>query len=295
MDRGIIMKYIRAFIFLFSMTLFFSSCEEEEVTKDPVSELNSLVSEYGFIGFQNAMSRTDIGTHTGILVGGRPTGLAYVSGPQTCFPPGEDLRRYTDTANINKTYHYSYQGNFGILSLGIPILSAGLGLNKSTTVDIEINGLVIEYLDSIDVTDWYRGGMNPTCREYLNDVGFFIQTIHTDNMKLSVKRLGGTNIALNSDNIGNYFQFEAGVNWEIIDNYTVEITTPHTLGYQIALMKQDHNGRALYRAMQTKGDEFVFERIGFVASDPNELIEAASRGEEDSVPKLETELSEFID
>ena len=140
------------------------------------------------------------------------------------------------------------------------------------TVNVEINGLVIEYLDSIDVTDWYRDEMNQTCAEYLNDVGFLIQTIHTDSMKLSISRLGGTNVALSADNVGDYFKFETGVNWQLVDNYTVEITTPHTLGYQIALMKPEDNGRALYRAMSVEDDKFVFERIGFtdVFVDPEE-------------------------
>ncbi len=252
--------------FLCLLILLFSasSCNPEpEVETDPVKVLDSLVSPYGFIGFQNAMDRADNGTHTGILVGGRPSALAYVSSHQTCFPISDDLRRDQDKANISKTYNYSFQGNLGFLSLGIPLLNAEFGLQKSMNVNVEINGLVIEYLDSIDVTDWYREGMSETCREYLDEVGFLIQTIHTDSMKVSIQRTGGTNIGLNSDNVGNYFSFQAGVSWQLIDNYTIEITTPHTLGYQIALMKPDDNGKALYRAMSIDSDRFIFERIGF--------------------------------
>lgn len=256
------MKYILP-LFLLLTFVSLTGCNEEKPQDDPVSALNNLVKPYGFIGFQNAMDRADNGTHTGVLVGGRPTALAYVASHDTCFPVGDDLNREQDKANISKVYNYSFQGNLGFLSLGLPIVSAAFGLQRSMTVDIEINGLVIEYLDSIDVTDWYREGMNPTCREYLDEVGFLIQTIHTDSMKLSIKRTGGTNVGLNSDNVGNYFSFEAGVNWQIVDNYTVEITTPHTLGYQIALMKPEDNGKALYRAMSVKDDRFVFERIGF--------------------------------
>lgn len=255
-------------ILLFSAT----SCVEEKPETDPTKVLDSLVSPYGFIGFQNAMDRADNGTHTGVLVGGRPSALAYVASHDTCFPVSDDLRRDQDRANISKTYRYSFQGNLGFLSLGLPIVSAAFGLQKSMTVELELNGLVIEYLDSIDVTDWYRDGMNPTCREYLDDVGFLIQTIHTDSMRLSIKRTGGTNVGLNSDNVGDFFSFEAGVNYELIDNYTIEITTPHTLGYQIALMKPEDNGKALYRAVSINDDRFVFEKIGFAdapISNPN--------------------------
>ncbi|MCP4913206.1 MAG: hypothetical protein GY909_08800 [Oligoflexia bacterium] len=281
-------------------TLLFSCKPEEPKTKDPVSELNSLVKEYGFIGFQNAMSRDEVGTHTGTLIGGRPTALAYVSNPATCFPEGNDLPRYTDTANINEKYKYSYQGNLGILTLGLPFISGGFNLQKSHTVNIELDGLVIEYLDSIDVTDWYREGMSETCREYLNDVGFFIQTIHTSSLKLSIKRQGGTNIGFDSDNVADYFEFEAGVNWEIVDEFTIEVTTPHTLGYQIALMKPEDNGRALYRAMTTSNDQFVFEKIGFTdvfnqIDSSNTSGSSGQKSLQDSIPKLETGRSKFVD
>lgn len=271
---------------LFILLISATSCVEEKPETDPTKVLDSLVSPYGFIGFQNAMDRADNGTHTGVLVGGRPSALAYVSGHDTCFPVSDELRRDQDRANISKSYRYSFQGNLGFLSLGLPIVSAAFGLSKSMTVELELDGLVIEYLDSIDVTDWYREGMSATCQEYLDEVGFLIQTIHTDKMRLSVKRTGGTNIGLNSDNVGDYFSFEAGVNYEIIDNYTIEIETPHTLGYQIALMKPEDNGKALYRALSTKDDRFVFEKIGFSdlpISTPNSSTGQKSLKEADSL------------
>lgn len=250
-------------VFVLSSLILFSCQPEPEVSEDPTKVLNDLVSPYGFIGFQNAMDRGESGTHTGVLVGGRPSALAYVAAADSCFPQNDRLPRYQDRANIQKTYNYSFQGNLGFLTLGIPIISAGLGIEKSMTVEVEINGLVIEYLDSIDVTDWYREDMRNTCRDYLEEVGFLIQTIHTDSMRISMKRLGGTNIGFNADNVNNYFQFEAGVNWQIVDAYTIEITTPHTLGYQIALMKPEDQGQALYRAMSIQEDSFIFEKIGF--------------------------------
>jgi hypothetical protein len=250
-------------VFVLSSLILFSCQPEPEVSEDPTKVLNDLVSPYGFIGFQNAMDRGEAGTHTGVLIDGRPSALAYVAAADSCFPQNDRLPRYQDRANIQKTYNYSFQGNLGFLTLGIPLISAGLGIEKSMTVEVELNGLVIEYMDSIDITDWYREDMRNTCRDYLEEVGFLIQTIHTDSMKISMKRLGGTNIGLNADNVNNYFQFEAGVNWQIVDAYTIEITTPHTLGYQIALMKPEDQGQALYRAMSIQEDSFVFERIGF--------------------------------
>lgn len=283
------MKFMKNAVIATSLVLFSCQPQDDDISKDPVSALNALVSPYGFIGFQNAMEKGEGGTHTGILVGGRPTSLAYVSNAETCFPQNDSLPRYEDKANVNKTFRYSFQGNLGFLTLGIPAISAGFGIQNSMTIDVEIDGLVIEYLDSIDVTDWYRDEMRDTCREYLQEVGFMIQTIHTSSMKLSIKRLGGTSIGLSSENIGNFFEFEAGVNWEIIDDYTVEISSPHTLGYQIALMKPEDNGQALYRAMTVQDDSFVFERIGF-SDFFNEEVSASS-----SLPKINHSENVFLD
>ena len=283
------MKMIKIAVLITSFTLFSCQPQEDDISKDPVSALNALVSPYGFIGFQNAMEKGEGGTHTGILVGGRPTGLVYVSNAETCFPQNDFLPRYEDKANVNKTFSYSFQGNLGFLTLGIPIVSAGLGIQKSMTIDVEIDGLVIEYLDSIDVTDWYRDGIRDTCREYLQEVGFMIQTIHTSSMKLSIKRLGGTNIGLNAENVSNFFQFEAGVNWEIINNETIEITSPHTLGYQIALMKPEDMGQVLYRATRVQDDSFVFERIGFSDFFNNEVTKKSN------LPKIKYSENVFLD
>ncbi len=268
---------IKMTTFLLTSTLLTFSCVKEEIASDPVSELNAIVKPLGFIGFQNAMERGDGDTHTGIMVGGTPTSLSYISHYSTCFPQGDALPRYENKANINKKYNYTFQGNLGFLTLGVPIVSAGLGLQDNMNVSVEIHGLTIEYMDSIDVTDWYREGMKDTCREYLESFGFFIQTIHTDSMKLSVKRVGGTDIGLSADNIGNYFKFEAGVHWEIIDEKTVEITSPHTLGYQIALMRPQDNGQVLVRASSVEDNKFVFEEIGFADYMNDEPIQTENK------------------
>lgn len=246
------------------LPLCFTGCKKP-VTDDPVSALNGLVKEYGFIGYQNPMETSGSGT----MLAGRPTALSFIAPPDDCFSP-ELLPRNYDTSNFRKTYNYQFQGNLGFLAFGTPVVSAGLGLTNQHTVEVELNGITIEYLSSIGVTQWYRDGMSDVCREYLDDVGFVIQALITDSMKLSIKKIGGLNIGLNSDNVADFFEFEAGVDWQIVNEYEIEITTPKYIGYQLGRLRLEDDGRVLYRAKTVEDDRFIFEAIGLF-DDPVEV------------------------
>jgi hypothetical protein len=253
-----------SFLTLSLLPFCFTGCKKP-VTDDPVSALNGLVKEYGFIGYQNPMETSGSGT----MLAGRPTALSFIAPPEDCFSP-ELLPRNYDTSNFRKTYNYQFQGNLGFLAFGTPVVSAGLGLNNQHTVEVELNGITIEYLSSIGVTEWYRDGMSDTCREYLDDVGFVIQALITDSMKISIKKVGGLNVGLNSDNVADFFEFEAGVDWQIVNEYEVEITTPKYIGYQLGRLRLEDDGRVLYRAKTVEDDRFIFEAISLF-DDPVEV------------------------
>lgn len=237
-----------------------TSCQEEAITDDPVSALNGLVKEYGFIGYENPLENSKSGT----MLAGRPNALAYIAPPESCFSE-EQIPRTVDKQHFNKKYNYSFQGNFGFTVFGTALFSAGLGINKTHNVNVELNGITIEYMSSIDITDWYNSGMSQTCKNYLDDVGFVIQALSTDSMKISIEKIGGTNVGLSAENISQFFNFEIGVDWKIIDSYTVEISTPKYIGYQLGRLRLEDDGRVLYRAMVAEGDKFVFEPISLFA------------------------------
>ncbi|MCO4753587.1 MAG: hypothetical protein KC478_03850 [Bacteriovoracaceae bacterium] len=233
----------------------FTSCKKP-ITDDPISALNGLVKEYGFIGYENPIESSGVGT----MLGGRPTALAFIAPAESCFSQ-ESIERHYDKQHFNRTYNYAFQGNLGFTIFGTSLFSAGLGLKDNHTVNIELNGITIEYLSSIDVTDWYQYGMHQTCKDYLDDVGFVIQALITDSMKINIQQIGGLNIGLSADNISEFIQFEAGVDWQIIDSYTVEIKTPKYIGYQLGRLRLEDQGRVLYRAMTAEQDQFIFEPI----------------------------------
>lgn len=248
---------------ILTLSVGMSACEKP-VTDDPISALNGLVREYGFIGYENPLEESSAGT----MLAGRPTSLAYIAASDECFPY-EELPRNYDTQHFNKKYNYSFQGNLGFSVFGTSLFSAGLGLNKNHTVELELNGITIEYMSSIDITDWYQTDMSQTCKDYLEDVGFVIQALITDSMKIKIKNIGGTQVGLSADNINNFIAFEAGVDWTITDEYTVEINTPKYIGYQLGRLRMEDDGRVLYRAMTAEEDNFIFKPISLFDDAPN--------------------------
>lgn len=243
-----------------------SACE---TVTDPNAALSALVKDFGYIGFQNPLNHTTTGT----LIAGRPSAVAFVAPASDCFD-SEAIQRHTDYTEYNRVYSYNFQGSLGFLASGNPIVSAGLGLTKNTYVKLEISGLTTEYMSSIDVTDWYQSGMSDTCKLYLDDVGFIIQALKADKLKISFYDKKGTQLSIDADNISQYLGFSIGTKWEIEDSTTVTISSPKYVGYQLGRLKLEDNGRTLWRAMSTKDDKYVFESIS-VFSDELQNAQAA--------------------
>ena len=243
----------------------------EPVAKDPNGAINELVKEFGYIGWQNPLKNTTPGT----MIGGKPSAVSFVAPANDCFPE-EPIRRYTDYSEYSRVYNYTFQGSLGFLLSGNPILSAGLGLNKNTYVTIEMSGLTTEYMSSIDITDWYSNGMSDTCKLYLNDVGFIIQALKADKLKISFYTKKGTNISIDADNVSQYVGISAGVNWQIEDGTTIVINSPKYVGYQLGRLRLDDEGRSLWRAASIQEDKYLFERISLFDSAPEEVVPAKS-------------------
>ncbi|MBT3236003.1 MAG: hypothetical protein HN353_08635 [Bdellovibrionales bacterium] len=248
-------------VFLLSLLIVLSAigCKPE---KDPVGALNTLVEEYGFIGFQNPMKEAGAGT----LIAGRPTAVSFVAHRNDCFPE-ENLIRHYDESNFNRSYDYTFKGNLGFLSSGTPIATVGAGVTSEHMVHAVLSGVVIEYMSSIDVTDWYMNGISNTCKNYLDQVGFVIQSIRTDNVQLQVYTSKGAQVSLDDGVVGNFFQFTSGVSWSMVDRYTVEVTTPKYIGYQLGRLRKRDDSMVLYRAMSVKDDRYLFEAISLFDAD----------------------------
>jgi hypothetical protein len=241
--------------------LCLSSCKKPP-TQDPVSTLNALVKEYGYIGYQNPVQESG----TGVLFGGSPKKLAYVAPAQDCFPEDE-LERFYDTQHFKKSYSYLFKGSLGFTTFGTALFSLGAKFTQDLYIEVEIEGLTIEYLSSIAISEWYRSGMSETCKRYLDQVGFVIQALSTDKMSISIRNAKGVTISLDSGMLNQYIRILPSVNYEIVEGYKVVITTPKYIGYQLGRLRLEDKGHVLYRAMTADQDKFIFTPISIFASE----------------------------
>jgi hypothetical protein len=252
--------------------------------QDPNKAIDGLVKDFGYIGFQNPLENASTGT----LIGGRPNAVSFVAPANDCFT-NETLPRYTDRSEYSRVYKYNFQGSLGFLLSGNPILSAGLSLKRDVFVEIELTGLVTEYMSSIDITDWYADGMSNTCRLYLNDVGFIIQALKAEKLTISFKKVSGNSIGLNADNVSEYVKFQTGIDWSIEDQTKIVITTPKYIGYQLGRLRLEDDGRTLWRAKTVVEDRYFFERIALfddikaVAQKSSNKIKKAQRVDDHAV------------
>lgn len=236
------------------LLILLTGCNGE--LQDPNKAIDGLVKDFGYIGFQNPLENATTGT----LIGGRPNAVSFVAPANDCFN-NDSLPRYTDRSEYSRVYKYNFQGSLGFLLSGNPILSAGLSLKKDVFVEIELTGLVTEYMSSIDITDWYADGMSNTCQLYLNDVGFIIQALKAEKLSISFKKVSGNSIGLNADNVSEYVKFQTGIDWSIEDQTKIVITTPKYIGYQLGRLRLEDEGRTLWRAKTVVEDRYFFERI----------------------------------
>ena len=243
-------------IFLAPALLCSLSCKE--LGKNYSEVIDSIASSYGYIGYHSLMD--DLGT--GTLIGGGSLNLFIEAPPQECFP-SEKVRRYSSTIHVNslRQHTLSGQGGLGILNL------LGIEVNKDYSAVIWIGDLSVEYFSAPDITRWYREQIdshNPYCREHLNYSAFISESLVTKNIQIAIVDQSGAQIELNAQELSNVMAVgPKGTNrleFEMIDAYTVEVTSPVYIGYKLSKLRRRDFGHALYKASTVQDGSFVFDQ-----------------------------------
>ncbi|MFK7825848.1 MAG: hypothetical protein AB8G05_16970 [Oligoflexales bacterium] len=234
---------------------------------DSSEYLQKLIQSYGYISYRTPLQEAGTGT----LVGGAPSSLSLIAHPDTCFPPdlnGEktELRRRDYSTLPSSRERVSIEGGTKAdilkqLSLLSPSVSGNVRLNEIQSVDIQFNGVHVEYMDAIRLSEFYREKMTNICKDYLDQVGFIIQAIRIDQMKLEFFKENQQQVELSLDNIEDILDIAPDLVWNIEQNRTLVIDTPKYIGYQLGTLKRDDEGLALFRATRTQGDKFIFESM----------------------------------
>ncbi|MBI3558389.1 MAG: hypothetical protein HY074_19140 [Deltaproteobacteria bacterium] len=234
---------------------------------NPLDALNSQIQQTGHIPFQTPLAFSETGT----LVGGTPSRLQLVAPPETCFPKTIDgvptgLRFRDDTA-LPSTSHMTsvgFDANVKILkglSAANGTLNAGVNFSHVDKMELNFEGVHIEYMDSIKLTQLYREKMGSLCKDYLDQVAFIVQALQADKMSFKFYSKDGGGLSLSMDNIKGIVDIGVDLKFEITNSVELVITTPKYLGYQLGKLQRSDNGLAFFRSSRTQGDKFVFDPI----------------------------------
>lgn len=234
---------------------------------DPLNAFYTELKRYGYIPYTTPLEVAGTGT----LIGGSPKAMSIVANPRTCFPEvgtGEDAIRFRDETVLPSTKEHFFVNTdikfkfMKALGAGAPSIKAGLKLNNVQTMELEFDGVHVEYFDSVRLVSYYRTHMSDVCKEYLDKVGFIIQAIVTDKMKFTLFTKDGGRIQLTMENMNQYFDLAADIEWEVDRTSSLIIKTPKYIGYQLGQMRQKDNGLVLSRATQVLADKWIFRDIG---------------------------------
>ncbi len=242
---------------------------------NPITYLKQEIRKHGYILYQNPLEQAGTGT----LVGGKPNSMGIIADPQTCFPDEIDgkptnLRRFDKTALGNVSRTTSVTGDFKVdfadfVNTGNPMFNIGLGFDDVTSLEIQFGDANIEYLDSVLLKDFYDNRMTPTCRDFLDQVGFIIQALRVENMKFAFKESGGGYIKLDVNNISEILDIHADVKFHIEEDYLLSFDSPKYIGYQLGRLRFEDRGTALYRASKVIANTYQFKTLRLFKSEPS--------------------------
>ncbi len=234
---------------------------------DPIATLNKELEKQGYIAYTTPLRFAGTGT----LIGGSPRAMNLIAPPERCFPGisgGDSPLRFRDDTTLpnskaNFLVNVSVSGDlFKALGSSAPTIRAGAALNVAQAIELEFDGVHVEYIDSIRLVEYYRTKISEECRLWLDDVGFISQAIVADKMRFSFYQKDGGKIQLTVDNIKNLLNISADASWEIERGSTIVITSPKYIGYQLGKLRKEDNGMSLRRASKVMLNHWIFTSVG---------------------------------
>ena len=237
---------------------------------NPTEAVDSILIDVGgYLAYKNPVENVNTGT----IVGGTPDSLSYYAPGEECFPEAS-VRRHFNNEYLDKKYQNNFKGTVGFLSWGTSAITGGGSLTKEHTVAIAIDGITVEYLNMMDVTRHYRGGMDDICKDYLDEFGFIVQSAMTEKLSIMIFDRTGVAVELDETNINEYLTISGDMEWDIINSYRVDISTPHYLGYHLGQLRKRDGEMVTRRSKSAVNGRFVFEDDGVF--DPDTMFRPES-------------------
>jgi hypothetical protein len=227
---------------------------------NPRSALDKIIEGMNFIPFEQPMSSFRVGT----MLRGNNDVMALVATPEQCFPDlpaNHELRVLEQTDLPSEASNFSIGINAGLSAIfmaGSPLLSFQVGYAKSVSVSFQ--GADIELLDESSFKDYYKSGMSLECKQLLAQNPFIGKALRVDGMSFQFTDSTGAAINLGAIPLGSVVTISPGVNFHIDSQYSLVITSPKYIGYQMTKYTQATDD-LMYAATTDRNGEWLFQDL----------------------------------
>lgn len=230
---------------------------------NPVKILSREIKKAGYIKYNSPIENAGTGT----LIGGPPNSMMYVANPQTCFPDANDLGlklRFEDKIvlpKIARRMETSGSANadlIEVLGAGANQIGVGFGFDRVQNITLDFEDVSVVYMDSVALKTYYDLFISDVCKTFLNEVGFIIQALKVGKMRFKFTDKYGGAIELSAPVLVQILNLGIDVGYSIENSYELVIDSPMYLGFQLAQLKYEDEGVALYRASTVKKNKYQF-------------------------------------
>jgi hypothetical protein len=256
-------QLIVSFSFIWMSVLFSSCTSPEDAYKQAIAQL-------GFIAFANPLAQAGVGT----VLRGTAKENFLAANSNDCFSKDIWFDNSTDLPTEYKSISFGFTADANaVLSSGNTTVTLNASATFVKTVQLSFGDAYIEQLDEFKFGDFYRTQMTDRCKELLEVYPFINQAIKVSTMQFVFKDAQGGSIKLTADNLNTILKIDAGVNWSIEDDYTLSITTPKYIGYQLAKMLQGDRSGVISKYAVNLDSNGAWNFLSFSALPSNPLLQ----------------------
>ncbi|MFZ8934437.1 MAG: hypothetical protein ACO20H_07090 [Bacteriovoracaceae bacterium] len=270
------------------------------VSCNPINTFFKEIKSYGYIPYPSPMETAGPGT----IIGGSPKSMSWIAAPDSCFPDQingvpTNIRRIDKTSIPSKERKVTTNGKFNVemikaLNTGMPTFKIGAKFSTVETMALTFKGVHIEYLDTVYLLKFYNEKLSETCKDLLNHFAFIIQALKVDEMEFKFYDRKGADIQLSVNNIKQFLDINAGVDFIVENKVSLIIKTPKYIGYQLGRWLKDED-KPLYRASKISLNKWVFKNIAVFNKDRNSFSMFRNSEQMPEESKLQKFLSDDYD
>jgi hypothetical protein len=181
-----------------------------------------------------------------------------------CFSP-QALRYDREIDLPSQTKKFKIKSNIDLSQMtasGNPLFRFNYNSSIVSELNIEIKGGRTVMLNARAFARFFHSDLDDSCKyDLVKDGMYYIsESLKVEQMKIIFTNSAGGKIEINSNNIDEFIELKAGVEWEISNNYELIVNSPKFIGYKLGKIEKVNNRIIMLEANSIDNGTFVFNK-----------------------------------